>query len=376
MLGACATARPPNSTPPLAICRPETPDPRAVDVTWADLTQRWPDFDGRRVRLAGWYTAEFEANTIWPSASISRDFLRPYVSDGGSLAREEYDGNPANVEGCARQDVLVEGTFSGLRGRTDWLHAGALVKWRVVSTPRELVLPTRPVRKTLPDVPDADMVRIVGRELPAGWQPEAPSRTMVDTFDIDRDEASAGTFRKMISNGGLGWLGVSLIGQDPVHDERPLVNVSAAEAEILCRSLGKRLPEEKEWVLAAYELILLEPALRANPEACVEDRLPPECAERIPVGRSLVCDRGTGLGQADERVVPATNDATGNGVLDLSGSVEEWTATPFCLSPLGCSTFHRVVRGGHTGAMSAQKRGFGEATFLGKNCMRGFRCAR
>jgi formylglycine-generating enzyme required for sulfatase activity len=348
-----------------------------MDVTWEELTQRPIDLQGHRVRLHGWFTHDLETDTIWPSARV-HDSARAYVSEGGTLGRQEYAGNPQNIIRCSNEDVLVEGQFA-IVGETDWSHSATLWQWRVVSAPQQAVMPAPHTATALPASPDVDMVRIVGGELPAGWRDGATMSTHVDTFDMDRNEASAGTFRQTVIERhiGLRSRGVALLAQDPAHDDRPLVNVSWAEAAVLCRMHGKRLPKEEEWWWAAHELSLREPTLEASPEACIDARLPRECSERrVPGERWLVCDRVVGVGQADDRVSPGANDVTPSGILNLAGSVEEWTATPFCMAPLGCATFHRVVRGGHTDTPSVQRRILGEGTADGGNCWRGFRCAR
>lgn len=106
--------------------------------------------------------------------------------------------------------------------------------------------------------------------------------------------------------------------QDP---DRPATQLTAYDAEALCRFLGKRLPTSDEWAKAVRGGIHLAGTLNPMP------RRP------TPWGTLETTRRANLLGDGDgfDGVAPAGSFLAGQGPyghLDLAGNVGEWTATP------------------------------------------------
>jgi hypothetical protein len=313
----------------------------AVDLTWEELTARPLDFQGHRVRLPAWFDDDYEDTYIFPSPAHRDPFGRT------ALHRTHYAGHPGDISACARRMVFIEGTFDAFNGGTMFIAVASLWRWRVVSAPLQANPAPVVVRKPLPPSPDPDMVRIAAGNLPPGWRNSEQGSAHVEAFDIDRDETSAAAFRRLIAEGKVesNWV---LEHQNPAFDARPLVCVSAVEAEALCRLQGKRLPTEQEWARAGFPLATTPREMEEPGLGCLGPR-------------------------AGESIVPGKDDVTPDGVRNLAGSVEEWTASPHCKpAPIGCATFDRVWRGGASGKESAANRGGGTESHL----LRGFRCAR
>jgi formylglycine-generating enzyme required for sulfatase activity len=163
--------------------------------------------------------------------------------------------------------------------------------------------------------PGADDVEMV--EIPAGTfmmgsedddadRDERPTaRIFVDTFRIDKVEVTNGHYVRCVAAGQC----TVPVGGDPAERARadqPVTILSWRQAAAYCRWAGKRLPTEAEWEKAAR-----------GPDG-----------RRYPWGEAFEPDRANaghtlGLGPVGQH--PA--GASPYGVLDMAGSVWEWTSS-------------------------------------------------
>jgi ergothioneine biosynthesis protein EgtB len=165
------------------------------------------------------------------------------------------------------------------------MHGEALAWLRAV-----LAYPV-PDGVTLPRVAPRDPVRVAGGPVRVGWPAgrrgfafdnESPDRDAVlKPFEIDATPVTAGQFLSFVEAGGYGdpawWPGAAgdwraaqatahpqrwRRGRDgwearwfhrwePLDPQRPVIHVSAFEAEAYARWAGRRLPAAPEWELAA-----------------------------------------------------------------------------------------------------------------------------
>jgi formylglycine-generating enzyme required for sulfatase activity len=172
------------------------------------------------------------------------------------------------------------------------------------------------------------------------------------------------------------------------REDHPVNCVDWHRAKAFCASLGKRLPTEQEWELAARG-----PEGRTFPwgeEAPSSDRLNACGAEC----RGVLLARLAGGGRTDYPMMYPTDDAAPStapvaghragaspqGVFDLAGNVWEWTESAYC--PYGrsdCGDSRRVLRGGgwdttERADVRAARRFPGAPTARGRSI--GFRCAK
>jgi len=167
-------------------------------------------------------------------------------------------------------------------------------------------------------------------------------------------------------------------------EKMPVVQVTWQGANLYCASLGRRLPTEAEWELAARGM---HPD--TDPTQWPWGATVPDCA-KVTVAR----DKGgycQHLASGPLAVEASPGDVTPHGVHDLGGNVREWVADRFavpypdcgeCVDPLVSATSgngpqYRVVRGGNwmqepTTARSAWRSRFQENQI--SNAL-GFRCA-
>jgi len=143
------------------------------------------------------------------------------------------------------------------------------------------------------------MARFAGGALTLGGDPQKiiahpdldPShKAIVKPFLLDKHEVTLGELRDALKDPTAG-------GLDGDHADWPARYVTADQAEQACKALGKRLPTEDEWELAAHDAKIDAAAARLKGGADAPD----------PVGAH-------------------PGDCTAEGVCDLLGNVMEWTA--------------------------------------------------
>jgi iron(II)-dependent oxidoreductase len=178
----------------------------------------------------------------------------------------------------------------------------------------------------------------VGSDLGDGfaWDNEMPPATRhVGAFALARCAVTEGEFAQFVEAGGYetpelwdlpagtdcpvmwrftdgGWEVREFASWRPLDPLRPVIHVSAHEANAYCRMAGRRLPTEWEWEVAA-----------TTGEG--ERR-------RYPWGNAFPDARRANLDGRAMRTVPVTECAAGDsagGCRQLIGNVWEWTASPF-----------------------------------------------
>ncbi len=229
--------------------------------------------------------------------------------------------------------------------------------------------------------------------------------THVAAFYIDRTEVTAGAYAECVKKGAC----TSLEAGDtmsPNHstlctygraglESHPINCVTHVEAAKFCASVGKRLPTEAEWELAARGT-----TGRAFPwgdeypspkhlNGC-DASLQREAPKINETYTSMWGDTGDDGWAFTSPVGTYPDGASPYGVLDLAGNVEEWTSEPWwapsgssgppsASASVSASTTDWVVRGGAWDLNSAesfsmtrrlQSDGGTRASWLG------FRCAR
>src|SRR5262245_9850804 len=193
--------------------------------------------------------------------------------------------------------------------------------------------PPAPVAPLLPPPPDG-MIYIPGGTFQMGYDMTArdlqsgpPHQVTVDPFIIDKFEVTMEAYQKNQNPTGQ-------TGQTEQTGETrlPMTGVTWGEADIHCRSLGKRLPTEEEWEFAARG---------------TDGRLYP-WGNSFEPGRANIANIAgafTGVGS-----YPRGNSPFG--VSDMSGNAMEWTDSDFKIyegsvyRPAGCSKPCKVIRGG------------------------------
>ena len=225
------------------------------------------------------------------------------------------------------------------------------------------------------------MIRIPGAGFTMGSaDPKAPANErprhaeVVASFWLDRTEVTVERYRTCVESHGCARPAKSSATctydqPDAVVHHLPVSCVHWREADAFCRAMGKRLPREAEWELAAK-------GKRGG-------RYPwgggPGCffaATLVGDATGRTCTKGPSpVGSHGQGVSPY-------GVMDLSGNVEEWTSDWYVEnvtsgSPAAAGASHVLRGGGWLSAPSmsrATSRNWGSSMEAGPNV--GFRCAR
>jgi formylglycine-generating enzyme required for sulfatase activity len=204
---------------------------------------------------------------------------------------------------------------------------------------------------------------------PPNERPARPSS--VAPLWIDRTEVTVGAYRVCVEAGTCARPARSsaTCTFDAADADLPVSCVHWHDAETYCRSVGKRLPTEREWEFAA--------------RGTVATSFPWGTVTSCNLAVTLVNEQsGRSCAGRPARVGTHPAGASAFGVQDLSGNVEEWTADWYAES-LGTGPSPRagaahVLRGGGWLSPPSQSRttsrNWGSALEAGANV--GFRCAR
>lgn len=195
----------------------------------------------------------------------------------------------------------------------------------------------------------------------------------VASFWIDRTEVTVGAYRACVAEKKCAppQRSSPLCTWDLGDDALPVACVRFLDADVYCRHVGKRLPHEVEWELAARGPQPLRYPWGGSVSSCAAAAT----LLNDTTGRSCT-------GRRPSHVGAHAMGASPFGALDMAGNVEEWTAdwyvehvAPGARPHTGSS---HVLRGGGwlsaPGQSKTTSRNWGSSVEAGPNV--GFRCVR
>ncbi|MBX3190296.1 MAG: SUMF1/EgtB/PvdO family nonheme iron enzyme [Labilithrix sp.] len=202
---------------------------------------------------------------------------------------------------------------------------------------------------------------------------ERPARAATTPpFWIDKTEVTVGAYRACVERGGCARppRTSGACTYDMGDPQLPVSCVPWTSANAFCLAVGKRLPREIEWELAARGTTPIRYPWGGAGTAC-------------GMAATLAADNSARScsGKKPARAGAHANGASPYGVLDMSGNVEEWVADWYAdsvseLSPRAGAS-HVLRGGGWLSIPSLAKttsRNWGSVREAGPNV--GFRCAR
>ncbi len=289
------------------------------------------------------------------SNAMGSPFLQGGASTSGDVLAEE--GSPNDCADASRADVAPPRGCSGITA--------------IELAPLAADCPAGTAYNGTVCVPSAadPMVHVAAARLLQGegageYDDNQPHWVDVASFWIDTTEVSVDAYRACVHKGACRIPNLDARCNWPMKGEHPMNCVSWGEAQAYCTALGKRLPLEKEWELAARGT-----DGRAFPwgkDARLEDQA---CPARGTLGgdpRSDPLDKWFHTCPVGTTSV----DTSPFGVKDLSGNVDEYTLDidcptyePFCAHKYS----QHVVRGHTTFARGRERQPF---------LTSGFRCAK
>ena len=242
--------------------------------------------------------------------------------------------------------------------------------------PPPTVKPPAPVRQTVA-VKDG-MARIPGGRFTMGSGDKAapsnerPQRVVsVPPFWIDKTEVTVAAYRACVDRGSCPKPDRTshACTYDLGDPQLPMSCVTFRAASAYCAAVGKRLPREVEWELAARGTTPIRYPWGGGGTGC---------------GQAVTLTKDTSqtsCGKRPARVGSHPGNASPFGLYDMSGNVEEWVADWYTESvseaspPAGAS---HVLRGGGwltpPSLAKTTSRNWGSVMEAGPNV--GFRCAR
>ena len=203
---------------------------------------------------------------------------------------------------------------------------------------------------------------------------ERPARSVtVPPFWLDKTEVTVAAYRACVGKGTCPKPAHSSVSctWDQGDPQLPISCVPWTSAQTYCSSVGKRLPREVEWEMAARGSSPIRYPWGGQTAA--------GCGAAVTLASDAT--QRSCAGKRPMKVGSHVSGASPFGIYDMSGNVEEWVAdwyaeTASDLSPRAGAS-HVLRGGGWLSAPSAAKttsRNWGSAREMGPNV--GFRCAK
>ncbi len=225
--------------------------------------------------------------------------------------------------------------------------------------------------------PDPATIRIPGGQYHTGCKEDPTcdelerkaSKVRISSYEIDRTEVTVADYRLCVLAGVCVPPSSSAKGSCNYDTDGtlPMNCVTHGSAETFCRWIGRRLPSDAEWeIAAAGEKGNAYPWGNQDP-GCAFDKLVEGPSERPQVsdGRRACIAPERGRGSID-----TPPDVSEFGLVGMGGSLLEWTRGSFETElSEGTESTMRSLRGGKT------YRRHGAASFVEHELV-GFRCAR
>lgn len=178
-----------------------------------------------------------------------------------------------------------------------------------------------------------------------------PHSRTVGTFYLEDREVTVAAYRKCVDAGACSrpHLADGLLGSEPCNydfpgrDSHPINCVDYGQANTYCGWLGRRLPTEAEWEVAAVGLT-----------SSTGDKYPWGSTEDESKACFFNTDPRTCVVASKVKTMSGAEVAASTpGFYDLAGNVLEWTVSEPCAYQMvtpepnpSCSTTERVIRGG------------------------------
>jgi formylglycine-generating enzyme required for sulfatase activity len=185
-------------------------------------------------------------------------------------------------------------------------------------------------------VTESPLVELPGGAFTLGLPFGAPSehaRSTVAPFAIEQHEVTVSAYAKCVAAGRCSptAAGSMCLRDSDDNGKKPVNCVSYRQAAGYCGWIGRRLPTEAEWELAAGgRTKRTYPWARTTPPASGD-----LCWQRCKTSEGP-CDVGT-----------FSRARTPEGLDDMAGNVSEWTSSPYCpYDKPDCGAASRVTRGG------------------------------
>ncbi len=228
---------------------------------------------------------------------------------------------------------ITVGTNAGVHELTRQIVAGQTVEIELAEFFGGPALASQPSQMVL--IPGGDYV--VGSPQ-SPLDETKPAAVTIQSFLIDRFEVTNAEYRRFVRATGSSPPVLWGNEYDPVLDPLPVVGISQADARAYAEWVGKRLPTDAEWEIAAGgldrraypwgndpEILKTVQASSAMPAVAIDPSVDPDAWDLYLAGVHASGD-----------LQAAGPDCTPEGVYDLAGNVAEWTDS--VLAPLGPAT--------------------------------------